>query len=438
MTKSARSEAPPKNWRTGRQAYVLIHGIGEQTPMVNIREFVQAVWEDDPSVRNPHAEKHTDRVWWSHPDGASANYETRRLTTISNTKGVKTDFFELYWAHLMTGNKLWHVKDWAWKLARRQSEIPGPLRPLWYGLLALYLIAAAAAVVALIFPADAAPAALKWITTAAAIIAGVLGSRFFVFRVGDAARYLNPAPPNIHRRFEIRTAGLQLLERLRDSGRYERIVVVGHSLGSIIGYDILRLLWAQTARDHSSQLDHLRRLEEMISAPGELDLDQYQQLQSDVFEELRDAGINWPVSDFVTLGSPLTYADLLMASSTDDFRARIDEREFPACPPVTEDSRVTYGDPYPKPHHAALFAATRWTNLYSPPKTILVGDVISGPLQRNFGRGIRDIPVDMGSRRLMTHTYYWKPTSRKAGTQPTCSPPEPHIAALREAVAMVR
>ncbi|MEW8268619.1 MAG: hypothetical protein AB2731_20955 [Candidatus Thiodiazotropha sp.] len=56
--------------------------------------------------------------------------------------------------------------------------------------------------------------------------------------VGDAARYLRPAAQNIQRRQEIRTAGVDLLKNLHDRG-YDRIIIVGHSLGSVIGYDIL-------------------------------------------------------------------------------------------------------------------------------------------------------------------------------------------------------
>ena len=36
-------------------------------------------------------------------------------------------------------------------------------------------------------------------------------------------------------------------------------------------------------------------------------------------------------------------------------------------------------------HHGALFACTRWTNLYFP------GDFISGPLASVFGRGVQDL-----------------------------------------------
>jgi hypothetical protein len=60
--------------------------------------------------------------------------------------------------------------------------------------------------------------------------------------IGDAARYLNPDPSNVQVLIDIRQAGVKLLETLHHRG-YDRIVVVGHSLGSVIGYDILAHTW---------------------------------------------------------------------------------------------------------------------------------------------------------------------------------------------------
>src|SRR5690606_29229619 len=60
-----------------------------------------------------------------------------------------------------------------------------------------------------------------------------------------AERYLTPDPGNIAARTAIRTEGLTLLRRLHEVGIYDRVAVVGHSLGSVIGYDVLRLFWDQ-------------------------------------------------------------------------------------------------------------------------------------------------------------------------------------------------
>ena len=76
------------------------------------------------------------------------------------------------------------------------------------------------------------------VTAVGALVVGVVdlvGLRF----VGDAARYLSSSPSNIKMRQEIRSEGVQLLRKLHEQG-YGRIVVVGHSLGSVIAYDILK------------------------------------------------------------------------------------------------------------------------------------------------------------------------------------------------------
>ncbi len=76
---------------------------------------------------------------------------------------------------------------------------------------------------------------------------------FLVPYLGDCARYLRDAPDNIETRNRIRQLGLEVLDdlhRRQSNGavRYDRIVVVAHSLGSVIAYDVLRAFFVkQTA-----------------------------------------------------------------------------------------------------------------------------------------------------------------------------------------------
>src|SRR5271156_3595494 len=52
---------------------------------------------------------------------------------------------------------------------------------------------------------------------------------------------------------------------------------------------------------------------------------------------------HWLVTDFVTLGSPLTHAHYLMCDGATegelitDFKRRVTQREFPTCPPQRQD-----------------------------------------------------------------------------------------------------
>jgi hypothetical protein len=164
------------------------------------------------------------------------------------------------------------------------------------------------------------------------------------------------------------------------------------------------------------------------------------------------------ISDFVTLGSPLTHAEFLIARSAADLEQRKIERELPTAPPFREErdpevlqraqatGKLPISDPpaatlllsFPVPgkggvwelHHAAPFAVVRWTNIYDPTKLVFFGDIIGGPVKSAFGPAILDVDL----RRLrqdhrsgfFTHTKYWALTGDKT-----------HIEALRAAVNLV-
>ncbi|MFX8270320.1 hypothetical protein ABTL25_19470, partial [Acinetobacter baumannii] len=68
-----------------------------------------------------------------------------------------------------------------------------------------------------------------------------------------------------------------------------------------------------------------------------------------------------------------------------DFARRVDEREFPTCPPkrIDDDGLLTFFNPNKQQrqvHNGALFGLTRWTNIYFPIEQIFWGDAIGGPL----------------------------------------------------------
>jgi hypothetical protein len=75
--------------------------------------------------------------------------------------------------------------------------------------------------------------------------------------IGDAARYLSAEPSNIECRQAVREAGVRLLIHLHASSHYSRIAIVGHSLASVIGYDILTHAW--------------QRFHNVVESPSHLD-----------------------------------------------------------------------------------------------------------------------------------------------------------------------
>ena len=60
-----------------------------------------------------------------------------------------------------------------------------------------------------------------------------------IHQVPNAQRAKREPLENVAARQTIREAGVDLLTKLHGSGNYDRIIVIGHSLGSVIGYDVL-------------------------------------------------------------------------------------------------------------------------------------------------------------------------------------------------------
>lgn len=410
--------------------------------MDTLRGFVDALWISDSTVSHPHVKAQV----WSKPDEISGNFELRRMTTNKNREERRTDFFEMYWAHLMKETKISHISAWVRVLILRWPwKVPPQLRVVWWMLIVLLFLGLLVGLNSTFKWVPIAPWVLKS-GSIAWLVFGSLLTSLLLNVAGDAARYLHVAPPNIEIRRSIRQAGIDLLEKLHSSNEYDRIVLVGHSLGSVIGYDILTHLWPRYNKGSSVgaavPTPALKELEESARecVTEKIDINPFQAAQSRYLAELQSHGNKWLVTDFVTLGSPLAHASLLMARKQDEFLRKKEEREFPTCPPTFEEifvhgsreKKFTFENPMGVwlPHHAAVFAPTRWTNLYFPCRWSLWGDLIGGPLAPSFGRGIRDVAVKTRLRLgMFSHTLYWS-FPRKAGDEAVPS----WIATLRRSV----
>jgi hypothetical protein len=465
----------------GKQAVVLIHGIGNQTPMETLRPFVETVWTSETADLPPGSPGL--HLTWSQHDRKSGDMELWRITTNADANGVRTDFFELYWADMLEDTKLADVVSWLRRLLVR-PESATPRRPqqrqtlgVAIAVMALLLLAFVVWGALALQTLRALPSpgwALLWLT--ATVFLGLafwgLRRRIFVQLAGDAARYLTPAPSNIGARKRIRVTGLRLLQALHEDNAYDRIVIAGHSLGTVVGYDILSYYWA----DINDQIRHapnnpaLRDVEQagdaLLKDPSAETLDAFREKQAAYCDEVAvRSGGKWKITDFITMGSPLTHAHVLMVNDRqplmpsecraigadwiqlwwrgfDDafkgdgkiaamFRARAAQRELPLCPPITESKiHFTY---QPKandsslvvPHHAALFAATRWTNIYAPCRNVFWGDVVGGPVAPLFGPGVKDVALGApDGGQFLAHTRYWDEGANTA----------PHLVALRAAL----
>ena len=85
-----------------RQAIVIVHGMGEQKPLDQLRRFADVAF---PAVGG-------ERIYVSRPDKITDSFESRRyLAPIQPPQGgdeiyAQTELYELHWAHLMKGNRV--------------------------------------------------------------------------------------------------------------------------------------------------------------------------------------------------------------------------------------------------------------------------------------------------------------------------------------------
>lgn len=439
----------------GKTAVVVVHGMGEQRPMDTLWGLVEALWINDPQVGD-------SRQVYPKPDRMSDNFELRRITTVRSKLigGKRVDFFELYWAHLMLENKIGQVFGAVKRLLfRPRDQVPERLVAVWnfgrwavLALLVLYLVALAVTAVAF-RNSPGGPAG--WL-----LVAGVAGwlvlllmrmaGRGWIGPVaGDAARYLSPDPGNVAARQAIRESAVRLIEKLHANPDYDRTIIVGHSLGTIVAYDALTFSWGridqkdfQAAHNASPDLmEALTRLESAAAALAAADPAAcgplrcvYREAQRAYLELLatckRADGVTtlWQVSDFVSTASPLSKADVLMAADEKGWAKRRELRDAPICPPQFEDEqRFSYPAKASvrTPHHAAVFGPTCWTNVYFETERIVLGDVIAGPVRALFGNGVVDVRLKRKGV-FFRHLDYWK--------DPEAAEAHPWIRALRRAV----
>jgi hypothetical protein len=524
-----------------RQAVVVVHGIGEQTPMETMRGFVDAVWRYADGKDKP-------RNLWVNPSKLTGSHEMRLIATshreaAAGAAAVSTDFYELYWADCVTGTTREQISDWfAALIWRNGKQVPADVRTLWIAMVAILALSALLSAVALLAPgvykiwasaiwgvliaallfrvlkfiyaavATAAIAALIWgvwatlgeaqavslVTMALAAIGAMAMAKFVVPYLGDIGRYVRQKPPNIAGRQAIRTRGLTLLKELHEakigdkSWRYDRIVIAGHSLGTLIAMDLIALLWNERKSAASFEFGDAEAnaaLAEMEAASAALPIagpapasahDRFVRAQRALFQlmQRRQMSARWIISDFVSLGSPISHADFLMAKDKVELTQRQRDREIPRCPPIADrlwsrsvKERTAHKIDTMKPtpgfeplnadattpcglffapqssagkrwglHHAAPFAVVRWTNIYDRDgdNASLSGDLVSGPLNPEFGGGVLDVKVRLTwpaasplKSRVFTHTLYWDLPKESAAT-------DDHLKKLRKALDLGR
>ncbi|MEO6013080.1 MAG: hypothetical protein ABIQ30_05795 [Devosia sp.] len=274
---------------------------------------------------------------------------------------------------------------------------------------------------------------------------------------GDIVRYVRAGPATMEKRRQVRERGLALLDALHrndpETGLplYERVIIVAHSLGSIIGYDLIQLYWQKEGPTHShpavpAAAEAFHNADSYVKSwwvnkerDEPFPVDAYQRQQALVYEAIK-TDLKFRISDFITLGSPLTHADFLLRDDADSLEVDFEERLFSSSPPRPDRpyDTMTYwvhGKTGPYVHFAAPFSAVRWTNIYDESWFPLLGDIVSGSLTGIFGPGIKEHRVEIERpklpgllKRLVTHTLYWSWDDSFKTALPA------HIRLLREAL----
>ena len=522
--------APPVKTKT---AVVVIHGIGEQTPLETLQGFVETVYRRDRSLASRTVGSSGMLDVSIVPDDVTGSAELRRITTLNDGPQKRTDFFEFYWADIMDGTPVDMVTGWIRTLVLRSPwRLPAAAKVRWAWLILATIFAVFTAAgllsvghgvtqmtdgrapgraevatlssirawvaglvvacgllwfvvdcirarfqmarVALVWPmriivAGAALGAipstllgsLAFWASAAAILSGWALHAIITPFAGDVVRYIRAKPSTVERRRLVRERGLGLLEALHkkrldgssletftqaeteNPPLYDRIVLVGHSLGTIIAYDILQLFWEKYGPTHHQDWnpeddgvqDALKACDAYVkdfsARPGDrFDAEGFAKAQAALYAVLNKQKLGWRISDFITLGSPLAHAEFLLVDSAEAMKQAAEERRFATAPPHPDplrdgsmlfsrsgmpflDGDKTKPDPL-FPHFAAQFAAVKWTNLFDESPNPLLGDLISGSLAKDFGPGIEEHQVSITRpsrwgvlKRVFTHTQYW-------------------------------
>ena len=346
-----------------RTAVVVVHGMGEKRPLETFEDFVKTALQP------------CDGTWdySPRPTEITENYEARRFHS------PQAEFFEYHWPFLMTAGKFAAVAPTALRLfVRRPSNVPDALlgvwRLVWTSMLAALLVIPVLFVSGYALNSDV-PVWIIGLVTSAVVLVFWFGLYRLMARalvnkkttpLVDSARYLDPSPYSYVGRRAIRAGLVNLLDDLHE-GEYERVVVVAHGVGAYIAYDALMAFWAKK--------------------PSR-------------------------ITDFISIGAPLSIADLLMTQPSLSSGLRTTDG---ACRRELFGALVRRGVLVECPADAkpeSPFAVTRWTNLWFPvTRGSRQGDWFGGELALLFGAGVRDIAVTGNEperlKRGSAHTEYF-------------------------------
>jgi hypothetical protein len=270
----------PKGFPKGRTAFLVIHGIGEQNPYETLDSFGRGMHDHlrslDPSITVEHG-----MASRQDPGGASWTEHFVRLRPAAGDDFI--DVHEFYWAYL-SEEKITVSEIWVWveqtlkgtkkfyaenkKLAERYEGKYRFQRVAWMLRLMsmLYPLLLVFKAFSYLLPIDKIP----WVQAVGQAIKRKT-AYLLVGYIGDIAIYTTLDQKS--RFFPIRQSILNKCQSLVEEllkGGYDRVIIAGHSLGSVIAYDTLNRINLKANMDAGKDLN-LEKLSSLITFGSPLD-----------------------------------------------------------------------------------------------------------------------------------------------------------------------
>ncbi|MHA2065778.1 MAG: hypothetical protein ACXABY_15495 [Candidatus Thorarchaeota archaeon] len=396
-----------------KTAFIIIHGVGSHTPFQACDSFVRGFYdvlkkkEEYRGKDIPVEHKMKQRKDWSGKDIPWVqNYISMSLPDRNEVIDFYEYFWDIYMVHEARFSEAYKMLSTASKGAKRfykrlnvvKSDLGkyGRKTKLGFGEVEFRptgyfrLLGPIFTFLSVVLPY--LPGALKildkWAGTQFPVIKQMFGGFSLLMKepvpdfLGDMVRYLDLDPRSEHHetRRRIMNGALDELRELMTGGRYDRIIVAGHSLGSVIAYDTLNRVVQET---NVVQMDQARRISR------------------------READ---KIAGLITFGSPLDKIAFF-------FRERVEEHKkvqrqvlsnlhgFKTLSLPEDKAGINIGNPM-----TFKMENTRWLNFYHPE------DLISGKLDyydlkdQSFEHlNSRDGNIELKEHfsKLRAHSCYW-------------------------------
>ena len=248
-----------KKFPKGHTAFLVIHGIGEQNPLETLDSFSR--WLIQELQKNPEGVQAEHRIAERADAHGSRWTESFVRLTPKLSDGRYIDIHEYYWAYLTEDRiTIPEITEWVMKTLKGTknfySDNPAlAKRYKKYGLLSLQLrcVYWHLAIATALYPFARLLRAVfsllpGWskLPGVEAIIGGIRkkGKEFMLGFIGDIAIYTTTDQKSkfYQLRQQILANSQSFVEDILFKNQYDRVIIAGHSLGSVIAYDTLNRL----------------------------------------------------------------------------------------------------------------------------------------------------------------------------------------------------